>query len=243
MFKYTGEQDCGKWRLDGVNWEIQIRVNNTGRRRRGEGGRGEWRLEGSGDKFDRTGQIANKIGVRRDGPTRTYLALSHITPFVTHLFSRVSAEILTYAGHYPVQLARSGKNYCCTCRTVENRHDRTRYLQPGRFSPRKSFDRSVPLPTLLPWSITLLETVRKGKKEEKKQLLRGGFCVQNWIEQFGTDSGGLKILVRDPLYSLTHLCCCFELSFPVLRIDFAPRLEKKFKYIYIYIYTYINIES
>lgn len=106
------------------------------------------------------------------GPTRTYLALSHITPFVTHLFSRVSAEILTYAGHYPVQLARSEKNYCCTCRTVENRHDRTRYLQPGRFSPRKSFDRSVPLPTLLPWSITLLETVRKKKKE---QLLRGGF--------------------------------------------------------------------
>lgn len=134
--------------------------------------RGEWRLEGSGDKFDRTGQIANKIGVRRDGPTRTYLALSHITPFVTHLFSRVSAEILTYAGHYPVQLARSEKNYCCTCRTVENRHDRTRYLQPGRFSPRKSFDRSVPLPTLLPWSITLLETVRKKKKE---QLLRDGF--------------------------------------------------------------------
>lgn len=190
--------------------------------------RGEWRLEGSGDKFDRTGQIANKIGVRLDGPTRTYLALSHITPFVTHLFSRVSAEILTYAGHYPVQLARSEKNYCCTCRTVENRHDRTRYLQPGRFSPRKSFDRSVPLPTLLPWSITLLETVRKKKK-------KNNFCavdfVQNWIEQFGTDSAGLKILVRDPLYSLTHLCRCFELSFPVLRIDFAARVEKKYMHI------------
>lgn len=27
--------------------------------------------EGKRDKFDRPGQIANKIGVRRDGPTRT----------------------------------------------------------------------------------------------------------------------------------------------------------------------------
>ena len=34
------------------------------RRERGEG-------EGRRDKFDRAGQIANKIGVRGDGPTRT----------------------------------------------------------------------------------------------------------------------------------------------------------------------------
>ena len=34
------------------------------KRERGEG-------EGRRDKFDRAGQIANKIGVRGDGPTRT----------------------------------------------------------------------------------------------------------------------------------------------------------------------------
>lgn len=44
-------------------------------------------------------KLAVKTGVLA---TRHAAALSHLIPFATHLFSRVSAEILTYAGHYPV---------------------------------------------------------------------------------------------------------------------------------------------
>jgi len=54
------------------------------------------------DKYDRGRQISHKIGVLVAlSATSTMPALSHLIPFVTHLFSRVSPEILTYAGHYP----------------------------------------------------------------------------------------------------------------------------------------------
>jgi VIT1/CCC1 family predicted Fe2+/Mn2+ transporter len=65
----------------------------------------------SRDKYDRSRQISHKIGVlaaRARNVTRTTSALSHLILFVTHLFSRVSAAILTYADHYPTYRTARG---------------------------------------------------------------------------------------------------------------------------------------
>lgn len=80
----------------GVNWEISDARQNAAR-------------VGSRDKYDHGRQISHKTNVLAARTAiRTTPALTHLIPYVTHLFSRVSAEILTYAGHYPTyRIAKS----------------------------------------------------------------------------------------------------------------------------------------
>jgi len=79
-----------------VNWEILTCTSGCNEEQQ------KARGVHSHDKYHRGRQISHKIGVLAAcSATRTTPVLSHLIPFVTHLFSRVSPEILTYAGHYP----------------------------------------------------------------------------------------------------------------------------------------------